>query len=98
MSRLPHFRDNRQADGGELSPLSTGCALLPTKIPDTHFCYRLSKPHAIMWLEGLYKLKKANNLIGNRTQFLPMSEDYYMNMKSYFCNCVNKCRHQVWIF
>jgi hypothetical protein len=48
-----------------LSALRGSRPLLPRKIPDTHFCLRLSKPQGIVWPEGSGKLKI--NLIGNRT-------------------------------
>jgi hypothetical protein len=41
------------------------------KIPGTHFCYRLSRPEAIVRLERLGELRKSNDLIGNRTGDLP---------------------------
>jgi hypothetical protein len=32
------------------------------KFSGTHFCKRLNKPRAIVWLEGVGKLKKRNPL------------------------------------
>jgi hypothetical protein len=54
-SRFPHCLDIRLTDGG------TGRALLPIKIPGTHFCQRLSKPQGLARLEGLGKLKQINS-------------------------------------
>jgi hypothetical protein len=54
-----------------LSALSTGRPLPPRKIPGTHFCWRLSRPQAIVRLEGLGQLKKSNEFIGIRTRDLP---------------------------
>jgi hypothetical protein len=51
---------NLYAPGGR--PLFT-----PRKIPGTHFCSRLSRPQAILHLEGLGQLKKSNDLMGNKT-------------------------------
>jgi hypothetical protein len=41
-----------------------------TMLPGIHFCYRLSWPQAIVWLEGLGKLKKFH-LIGIWSRDLP---------------------------
>jgi hypothetical protein len=38
---------------------------------DTYFCWRLSKPLALVRLEGLVKLKKYSDVIGFRTRNLP---------------------------
>jgi hypothetical protein len=54
-----------------LSALRAGRAL-PAEISyGTHFCWRMSKPRAMVRLEGLGKLKKCNDLIENRTRGLP---------------------------
>jgi hypothetical protein len=57
MLRLPHFSENRHTDGGEVFSLMRHLPFNPRKIPGTHFCYRLSQPKAITWLEGLDELK-----------------------------------------
>jgi hypothetical protein len=56
--RLPHVLDNRLTNGGEFLSLTRwlGRPLLPGWVD----------PRAIAQLEGLSKLKKSNNLIGNR--------------------------------
>jgi hypothetical protein len=51
-----------------LSALPAGSPLPPRKIPGTLFCYRLSRPGAIVRLEGLGQIKKSHGLIGNRTR------------------------------
>jgi hypothetical protein len=69
MSRIPHFLDNRLADGG-CQPRR------PRFTPRNIFWYlillRLNKPYGLLQLEGLGKLnKKFDDLIGARTCDLP---------------------------
>jgi hypothetical protein len=40
-SRISHVLDNWLKDGGEVSALRAGRALVPRKIRGTHFCYSL---------------------------------------------------------
>jgi hypothetical protein len=64
MLRIPHCLESRLTDGGKVSALLTGRALLPRNYfsaSDTHFCYRLSKPLDLVRLEGLVKLKNIHS-------------------------------------
>jgi hypothetical protein len=42
-----------------LSALLAGRPLPPRKIPGVRLCYRLGKPHGLVRLEGLGKLKNS---------------------------------------
>jgi hypothetical protein len=44
---------------------------IPTKIPGTHFCYRLSRTHGQSAAGRIRSIKKSNYLIENRTSYLP---------------------------
>jgi hypothetical protein len=52
-SRLPHFLDNRLADGGELSALSAGSPLLPGRLLVLISVRGWVDPRAIVRLKGL---------------------------------------------
>jgi hypothetical protein len=54
-----------------LPAIRAGRSLTHRKIPGTHFCLRLSRPQAIMRLEGIGQLKKSNDLIKDRSRDLP---------------------------
>jgi hypothetical protein len=75
MLRIPHCLDNRLTDGGEVVSPTHRPRFIPQKhyfsASVTHFCYRLSKPQAIVRLEGLGKLKEFIHLIWSRTRDLP---------------------------
>jgi hypothetical protein len=43
MSRIPYFLDNRLTDGTEAFNLTNWLPFTPSKIPGSHFCYRLSR-------------------------------------------------------
>jgi hypothetical protein len=45
--------------------------ILGSRTSDTIFCYRLSKPQGLVWLEGLGNVEKINDLIGSRTRDHP---------------------------
>jgi hypothetical protein len=48
-----------------LSALRAGHTLTPEIYSDTHFCYKLNEPQAMVRLEGLGTLKNSSGLIGN---------------------------------
>jgi hypothetical protein len=52
--------------GGEVLSLKRGLSLTPKTSSITGFCWRLSKPRAIVQLEGIHELKVFSDLIGNR--------------------------------
>jgi hypothetical protein len=68
-SRLPHFLDNRLTDGGV--SLMRWPPFTPRKIPGTHFCQRLSRPHGHSEAESTRSIEKCNDFTGNRTRDLP---------------------------
>jgi len=49
----------------------TGRLYPPANIPGTHFCYRLSRPHGHCAVGRIMSMKSCNDIIGNRTRFLP---------------------------
>jgi hypothetical protein len=76
MLRIPHCLDSWLTDGGKVvSPTHWLCST-PQKLfysaSGTHFCQRLNKPQGLVWLEGLGKSKKFNDLIGTRSHDLPI--------------------------
>jgi hypothetical protein len=70
-SRLPHFLDNRHTDGGEFVILTLQPPFTPRKIPGTHLCYRLSRPHGHSAAGRIRSIEKSNYLIQNPTRDLP---------------------------
>jgi hypothetical protein len=71
-SRLPHFPDNRLADGGEIVSLKRWPPFTPRKIPRTHFCQSLNRPQAYNTAGSIMPTEKSFNiLIGIRTHDLP---------------------------
>jgi hypothetical protein len=70
MLRIPHCIDNPLADSGKVvSPMHQPRSTLQKhyfSATGTHFCQRFCKPQAIVWLEGLGKLKKI--IYHNRSQ------------------------------
>jgi hypothetical protein len=58
-------------DGSEVVSLMHGLPFTPRRIAGTHFCYSLNQPRAIVWLEGLGRMKNRYVFIGNRTRDLP---------------------------
>jgi hypothetical protein len=71
MLRLPHFLNNRLADGGEVVSFTRRPPFTPRKIPGTHFCYRPSRPQGHSAAGRIRSIEKSNDLIGNRTRDLP---------------------------
>jgi hypothetical protein len=69
-SGFPHFLDDRLTDSGEAVSLTRRQPFIPRKIPDTHFCYRLSRPQGHSAAERIRSIEKSNDLIGNRTRDL----------------------------
>jgi hypothetical protein len=57
-----------------LSALRAGSSLSPETSSGTYFCWRLSKPQAMVQLEGLGKLKQFSYLVGTRTRYLEACE------------------------
>jgi hypothetical protein len=69
-SRLPHFLDNQFTDDGMVLSLTYRSPFTPRKIPDTHFCYRLSRHQGINAAGRIQSIEKSNDLIVNRTRDL----------------------------
>jgi hypothetical protein len=64
--RLPHFVDNLLTDGGEVVGLTHGLPFTPRNISWYSFLLEAgSTPRAIMWLEGLGRLKNPMTSSGN---------------------------------
>jgi hypothetical protein len=70
-SRLPHFLESRLIDGGEVVSLTRRPPFTPRKIPDTHFCSRLSRPQGHNTAGRIRSIEKSNDLIGNGNRDLP---------------------------
>jgi hypothetical protein len=66
-SGIPYFLYNQLKDGDEVVSLTCRMQFTPQK----NSCYSLVKLRAGVQLEGLGKLKKSNDFIGNRTCDLP---------------------------
>jgi hypothetical protein len=54
-----------------LSALRTGPPLPPRKIPDTHFCYRLSRPQGHSAAGRIRSIEKSSDRLGNGTGDVP---------------------------
>jgi hypothetical protein len=68
ISKLPHCIDNRLTDGGKVVSRTRQPRFTHKKSSDTNFCFNDRVNRRVMvWLEGLSKLKKFNNLFGTRT-------------------------------
>jgi hypothetical protein len=71
-SRLPHFLGNRLTDGGEAVSLTRRPSFKPPEIFLVLISVRgWDDPMVIVRLEGIDKVKKLNDLIGNRIRDLP---------------------------
>jgi hypothetical protein len=68
----PRFLDNRRMKVVRLSALRTGRLYPPGKIPDTHFCSRLSRPQGHSATEMFMSMKDSSDTIGNRTRDVPV--------------------------
>jgi hypothetical protein len=83
MLRISHSIDSRLTDGGEVVSLTHLSRSIAQKhyfsASGTHFCYRLSKPHGLVRLEVLGKLKKVIHLIGSRTHDLTLQRGQNSN-------------------
>jgi hypothetical protein len=64
------FLYNRLTDGGEFVSLTRLLPFTPRKIPDTHFCQRLSRPQGHSAAGRIGSIEKFNDLIGNRNRDL----------------------------
>jgi hypothetical protein len=71
MSNLPHFLNNRLTDGGEVVSLMRRRPLPPGRFLALIYVRSRVNSRATERLEGLGKLKKSNDLIGDRTHDLP---------------------------
>jgi hypothetical protein len=69
-SRLPHFLYNRLIDGGDAVSLMRRLPSTPRKIPDTHFCQRLSRSQGHSVAGKVTLTEKSNDLIRNQTRDL----------------------------
>jgi hypothetical protein len=65
MLRITHCLDNWLTDSGNVANLTHWLCSIPQKhvfsSSGTHLSYRLRKPQAVVWLEGLGKLKQINS-------------------------------------
>jgi hypothetical protein len=69
-SRLPYFLDNRITGDGEVVSLTRRPPYTARKIPDTRFCYRLSR-HQGHSAPGRITINKKSNVTRNRTRDFP---------------------------
>jgi hypothetical protein len=53
-----------------LSALRTGRLYPPGNIPDTHFCWKLSRHHGHSAAGRIMSMKNSHDTIGNRTRYL----------------------------
>jgi hypothetical protein len=68
--RLPHFLGNPVTDGGKVVSLTRRPSFTPQEYSRCSFLLEAKFTHrAIVRLEVLGKLKKSNDLIGNRTRY-----------------------------
>jgi hypothetical protein len=67
-------RISRQSahEGGQVVSPTHRPSLPPERIPDTHFCYRLSRPQGHNATGRIKSLKNSSGSIGNRTRDLPV--------------------------
>jgi hypothetical protein len=65
------FLDNRLTDGCKVVSLMRRPPFIPTKIPGTHFCYRLIRPQGHSAAGKIRSTEKSKDLIGNLTRDLP---------------------------
>jgi hypothetical protein len=70
-SRFPHFSRNQLTDGSEVVILTSRPCFTPTKIPGTHFCWRLSQSLGYSAVGRIISPERSNVLLGNRTRDLP---------------------------
>jgi hypothetical protein len=66
----PTFSDIGLTDGGKVVSPMRRPLFTTRKVHDTHFCSRLGRPQAIVWMEELDTLKKSTSS-GIRTGNLP---------------------------
>jgi hypothetical protein len=71
MSRLPYFLVKRLTVGGEMVSLTLLPTYNPRKISGIHFFQRLSLPHGYSAAGRIRSIKNSNDLIGNRSGYLP---------------------------
>jgi len=60
-------------DCGQVVILTHRPPLPPGNAPGTHFCYRLSRPHGFIAIEGFYVNEKSIDTSWDRTIDLPIS-------------------------
>jgi hypothetical protein len=58
-------------EGGKFVSPTLQPALPPGNIPDTHFCWRLSRPQGHSETGSIMSMKKSSGTIGNRSHDLP---------------------------
>jgi hypothetical protein len=91
---IPQSIDSRLRDGGKVVSLTHW----PRSTPHEHyFCYRLSEPQGVVWLEGSGTLKKLICLIASRTRDLPACSMVPQQLRYrvpliYLCIFINFCR------
>jgi hypothetical protein len=69
-SRLPYFLHNRLTEGGEVVSFARRPPFTPRNIPDTHFCYRMSRLQGHSAARRMRSFEKSIDLIGNRNRDL----------------------------
>ena len=69
--RFPDYKTTAQ-DGGKVVSLTHRPRLPPGNTPDTHFCYRLSRPQVHSAIGRIMSMKNSNDTIWNRTSDLPI--------------------------
>jgi hypothetical protein len=67
--RLPDLRQSAHEGGKVVSPTHRP-PLPPGNIPDTHFCYRLSRPQGNSATGRITSMEKSSDIFGNRTRDL----------------------------
>jgi hypothetical protein len=63
--RLVEFLENRHMKMVKVSALRTGRFYPPRKVPGTHFCYRMSRPHGHSAAGRVRSLKNSSDPIRN---------------------------------
>ena len=69
--RFPDYMTTTQ-DGGRVVSLTHRPPLPPGNTPDTHFCYRLSRPQGHSAIGRIMSMKNSNDTSWDRTSNLPI--------------------------
>jgi hypothetical protein len=73
--RFPDFFTTAKYGGKVVSPTHRP-PLPPGNTPGTHFCYKMSRPRAIVRSKGFMSTEKSNDTIWNQTSDLPIHVMY----------------------